>query len=591
MNVFNTLSLIRGRFFDGSGSGRVAIVAHSGVAAWPGLPKADLDLRFVRDRVIACAINTLLLLAVFSQTACSSVADPVQVIVTPRSDRPISPFIYGISRFSAADTIDPVFTVRRAGGNRWTAYNWQNNASNAGSDYQFQNDAFLGGGSVPAEAARSLIEADQRDQAASIITFPLQGWVAADLAGPVSMGTNIDVGRFRRLVFEKKSASPQPFTDDPTLFDRNVYSDEYAWVLNKRFEGDGIFSAKPKRAPVFITLDNEPELWSKTHREIQGGLDMKAADYIARSLSLARVLKAEFPEITLLAPGNYGFFGLYSWQKEIAATPSGNDWFIDRFLRAAAQASVQAGHSLVDVYDLHWYSENTDSKGERVVGLTQATLTDDQMDAVINAPRSLGDRTYVEHSWIAKLLGGPVNLLDRLQSKIRALYPSMRLSISEYNNGGGRNIAGLLAEAQMLGYFASEQVFCAVWWPLSRNEPYTEAAFQLFRNFDGQGGRFGDRSYAADIAGDSSVAAFASGDSKAPGRSVVILINRGRVERKVQIEGLKPGLTRAFTISRDTTVSQQIIQPAPGSPATWQGNKLLTSLAPLSATAIEIQAH
>ena len=34
-------------------------------------------------------------------------------------------------------------TVVRSGGNRLTAYNWENNASNAGSDYQFQNDGLI----------------------------------------------------------------------------------------------------------------------------------------------------------------------------------------------------------------------------------------------------------------------------------------------------------------------------------------------------------------------------------------------------------------------------------------------------------------
>jgi len=32
----------------------------------------------------------------------------------------------------------------RLGGNRWTAYNWETNASNAGADFQHQNDAFPG---------------------------------------------------------------------------------------------------------------------------------------------------------------------------------------------------------------------------------------------------------------------------------------------------------------------------------------------------------------------------------------------------------------------------------------------------------------
>ena len=60
----------------------------------------------------------------------------------PNSVRhPISPYIYGTN--GARDIATNKQTVVRMGGNRWTAYNWENNASNAGSDWCFQNDGFL----------------------------------------------------------------------------------------------------------------------------------------------------------------------------------------------------------------------------------------------------------------------------------------------------------------------------------------------------------------------------------------------------------------------------------------------------------------
>ena len=52
-------------------------------------------------------------------------------------------------------------TFDRAGGNRWTAYNWETNASNAGSDYIYNNDNYLSSSNVPAEAVRSFVGADQ----------------------------------------------------------------------------------------------------------------------------------------------------------------------------------------------------------------------------------------------------------------------------------------------------------------------------------------------------------------------------------------------------------------------------------------------
>src|SRR5512141_2913165 len=53
----------------------------------------------------------------------------------------ISPLIYGSN--SSRNLATNRQTVLRMGGNRWTAYNWENNYSNAGSDWCFQNDGFL----------------------------------------------------------------------------------------------------------------------------------------------------------------------------------------------------------------------------------------------------------------------------------------------------------------------------------------------------------------------------------------------------------------------------------------------------------------
>ena len=51
--------------------------------------------------------------------------------------RPISPYVYGVN----SQPVDGVgATVRRMGGNRQTAYNWEINASNAGSDYNQSSD-------------------------------------------------------------------------------------------------------------------------------------------------------------------------------------------------------------------------------------------------------------------------------------------------------------------------------------------------------------------------------------------------------------------------------------------------------------------
>ena len=62
----------------------------------------------------------------------------------------ISRFIYGVNQSLSGAYSNNTF--ERVGGNRLTAYNWENNASNAGSDYLFQNDGYLGGGDTPGGA-------------------------------------------------------------------------------------------------------------------------------------------------------------------------------------------------------------------------------------------------------------------------------------------------------------------------------------------------------------------------------------------------------------------------------------------------------
>ena len=60
-------------------------------------------------------------------------------INTNSTQTPISKYIYGTNFYMNTD-----YTIQRIGGNRCTAYNWENNWSNAGSDYLFENDHDVG---------------------------------------------------------------------------------------------------------------------------------------------------------------------------------------------------------------------------------------------------------------------------------------------------------------------------------------------------------------------------------------------------------------------------------------------------------------
>jgi len=98
---------------------------------------------------------------------------------------PISPYIYGTNFGESPNSWDGLahnLTFARFGGNRLTAYNWENNASHAGSDWLYQNDSYLGGGDTPGEAVRMRVDLAHKGNAATLITVPVQGYVAADAA-------------------------------------------------------------------------------------------------------------------------------------------------------------------------------------------------------------------------------------------------------------------------------------------------------------------------------------------------------------------------------------------------------------------------
>lgn len=524
----------------------------------------------------------------------AAVTPDVYITLTPASTRPISPYIYGLNGYASITNAPPLPTFNRAGGNRWTAYNWENNASNSGLDNGFTNDNHLSKSNVPGEAVRTVIASDMAVGAASLITVQMQGWVAADETGVVSTVNSPESGRFKPLVFKKSTQTSEAFTATPSTADNAVYMDEFVWALDQQFSGQGIFS-NSAIAATFIQLDNEPELWRTTHLEVQGDTPVASDAYIAKTIALAKALKDQFPAMTIFGPAHFGFRGLYSWQGELAPSPGANNWFADKYLAALNSAGNAYGMPLVDAYDFHWYSEATapdatEASGiKRVTKITAAALTDAQVQAIAQSPRSLWDSSYSESSWIRDVMRAPIALLPRLQAKISAANPGMKLSISEYQNGGCQHIAGTLAQADNLGIFGAQGVYAANYWPLIRDEPYCMAAFRAFRGFDGANATYGDVAVQASSSDVQSVAAYASTDSKHSGRTVFVAINRSPTAKQTRFSGLAlSGTAHLYRISAASAAGQNPVKPVSLGTRKASGAVLNLSLPALSVTTIDV---
>jgi fibronectin type 3 domain-containing protein len=542
---------------------------------------------------VASAVNSVGQSANSAQASATpeAPANPdVTITIDPANTHPISPYIYGINFYSGIAGAPPNLTFDRAGGDRWTAYNWETNASNAGSDYLYENDDYLSSSTVPAEAVRSFIAGDQAGGMASLVTFQMQGLVAGDENGPVSVADPPDLSRFKQVVFMKSTQSSAPFTLNPPTTDNYVYMDEFIWALDQKFSGQSIFGTNPTTHPVFVQLDNEPELWNSTHLEVQGPNPVTSDGYISKTIALTEALKDQFPDVLIFGPVHYGFEGIYSWQGELSTTPTGNNWFPDKYLPAIKTAATAYGRPLVDVYDFHWYSEATDGSGNRVTNLTASTLTDAQVQAIVQSPRSLWDTTYTENSWITTdVLGGPIYILGRLQSRIATENPGMKISITEYNNGGGQHIAGTIAQADNLGIFGAQNLFAANLWPLNSTSPYILAGFSAFRDFDNANSNFGDTSLQATSSNVANVVVYASTDSTTPGRVVFVAINRSTSAQVTAINGQAlSGTAHLFQMTTTTAQSQSPIQPVAAGTQPASGTSLTVNLPPLSVTTIDI---
>ena len=531
----------------------------------------------------------------FKTKAASSV--DVGVTLNGNLQKPISPYIYGTNQHHGA----PQYTFDRLGGNRWTAYNWENNASNAGNDYFNQNDDHLpwiagvpsGQYGVPGIAITQVLDQSfgvGSHTGAALITVPVLGHVAADSSpggDVIDSGPNYLQTRFKQIELVKGA----PFATTPDTLDAFVYTDEYVnWMKTV------VKPARPGKQ-IFYSLDNEPDIWLSTHPRIEP--HQESYDSLCqKNEAAAETIKEVDPEATVFGFVSYGWYGFTYLQG--APDGSGSDHtnkgdFTEYYLTRMKDAETRAGKRLVDVLDLHFYTSaetangsptgyDWDSLQSRWVSLNTPEVVAER----VQSTRSLWDPAYMEHSWITRdgLPDGDkaIRLIPRIQAKIDAHYPGTKFAITEYNYGGGDHISGAVAQADVLGIYGQQGVFAANRWQMGEDERFIEAAFRMYRGFDGKDANFGDISLGSQSADVSKVAVYASLDSATPGRAVYVAINRSGKFLDVGLQGLlTQGLARVYRLAGNSA-TPAFVGEVPVTSA-----KLVLALPPMSISTIEVR--
>ena len=464
--------------------------------------------------------------------------DVTFAVNTAQAVHPISRYIYGKNFNGSTWAQEPNLTMNRLGGNRWTAYNWENNASNAG--YNYQNDSYLGGGDIPGEAVRMNVANARAAGAATLVTVPILGWVATDKLGTSVLNQPM-TSRFTSSVPTKGSAFAYP----PNLTDTQVNQDEFVAWLESTFP---TAHQDPARE-IFYSLDNEPDLWADTHSEIHPAA-ITYAELLSKSIAFSSAIKTVAPLAKVLGFVSYGYYGFTTLQG--APDAAGRD-FTDFFLDGIRAASTTRGQRLIDVLDLHWYPE-AQGGGVRIAGEDTSSAV---VAARLQAPRSLWDPTYVETSWITSSNGNqPLKLIPSMKDKIAAHYPGTGLSFSEYYYGGGSHISGGIAQADVLGIFGREGIHSAALWSTTSSFPFVTAGFVMFRSYDGVGGSFGDVSVQATNSDVVNASVYASVDSSNPARVVLVLINKATTPKVA-------ALTVAHTVAFSRAEVYQLTSASP----------------------------
>jgi hypothetical protein len=512
-------------------TGTTTATAVGGVATFTnlgiGVTGSNYQLRFTATGVTEATSNpfSVLVLGGVIPPSTPPMSQVNFAIDSTQDVRAISRFIYGMNGWSA--TGRPAnLTLSRSGGNRMTAYNWETNASNAGSDYFNENDSFLGGGNTPNGAVAPSIVAARNAGAGIVVTMPTIGHVSADKSSANQEDVNVTPDyihvRFHESVPRKNAA----FTLTPDTTDHFVYQDEYINFLDVTYPG----AFASTTSPIMINLDNEVDLWAFTHARLRGdatspvtsqaGNKITYAEVVQLSVDYASAAKDVNPAVQILGPVNYGWGGYTDLQG--APDAAGRD-FLNFYLQQMSAADATAGRRLLDALDVHWYPE-AQGGGVRITDNNNAAAV---VAARKQAPRSLWDPAYVETSWITQCCsGGAIRLLPRLKDKITTNYPGTKLAITEYNYGGANDISGAIAQADVLGIFGREGLYAATLWPLEQNNSFIYGGFETFRNYDGANGSFGDTSIRATNSDVANASVYASVDAANSARMVVVAINK-----------------------------------------------------------------
>ena len=525
-----------------------------------------------------CLATCLRVVGVVFFAGCIA-AQAVVVTVDVTQDRQaISPLIYGINYLT-----DPFGTVSsvtitdlnasfvRNGGNLASRYNWQINAENHAQDFYFESIASDGAAATDQRASDLFITTVRNGGAEPTVTIPTIDWLS-----------NVGAGGSKLASFSMAKYGPQTGSDSMYFPDAgNGLVDVGGNVTHKIITNNKSDASVPNSvafemgfldylqvhpagfaAVRYYTMDNEPDLWADTHRDVvrpDGGYaggpinpineGDKSIASVTRLVNYARLVKQRAPGAIVLAPETSSWFGylVSAFDRQYAnnlnaygsypldgdwlggyrtITPANPDGFYLPWLLGQLAAVAPTEGRLVDYFTLHYYPQTVSLNSDASLGT--ANLRN-------RSTRSLWDPTYFDEDAVGNhsYINAQIRLIPRMKEWVVRNYPGTKIGITEYNWGADQDINGGTALADVLGIFGREGLDLATVFPTPN--AFAASGFKMYRNYDGQHSAFGETRVRLTPVPDPNLFGFYAAQRASDGRLTLMLINKGTSAQATQV--------------------------------------------------------
>ncbi len=517
--------------------------------------------------------------------APATAAAPAMTVDTSAITHAINPDIYGMDAYQLQSSVAKATSlpVARWGGDNTSRYNYLLKDTNAAGDYYFENES--GSYAVgPTGFFDDLVTADAATHTKTMGTVPVLGWVAKDATScsfPVSLYPNqqeVEANRgcgngiYAQGVNGCTSSGGCAVTgNDPTLTSTAVGpSFAGAWVTALV----GKFGTAANGGVAFYDLDNEPSWWDAVHRDVHP--NPSTYDEVTNNgLATAQAIKAADPTAAVSGPVVDYWWNYFYSKKDIesgwGSGPCYQPWdnpvdrkahsgipFLEYYLQQFQAYETAHGQRLLDYLDLHTYFA-ADYNGSSVAFSTAGDTGAQQVR--LNSTRVFWDPTYTDPNYPQPNYSTDANftssckvplqapqLIPAMHTWVNAAYPGTKTAITEYNWGGQEHINGALAQADILGIFGREGLDLGTLWgpPDPASQVPGLMAFEVFRNYDGNGSQFGDQSLTSTSASQGQLSIY--GAERSSDNAITLLVlnkTYGDLTGPISLQNLATKATKA----------------------------------------------